>query len=114
PVTALYLPRGVAARLAAGEPDRSEQPHELGDLLELHEVELDVLAGGDVAPTPRVGVGEIGHELELVGQEPAPRDLHPHHLVVPTLALAVDGVLEAEDAAGVLFWVPGEALGQDG
>ena len=49
---------GVAAGLAGGEPDRRHVADDGGDLLELHEVELEVLAGGDVAPAPRVGVGD--------------------------------------------------------
>ncbi len=43
-----------------------------GTLLELHEVELHVLAGGDVAPAARVGVGEVGHHLELLGRDRRP------------------------------------------
>ena len=49
-VAALHVADGVAARLAGGEADRGEVPQHRGHLLELHEVELDVLAGGDVAP----------------------------------------------------------------
>ena len=58
-VAALHVADGVAARLAGGEPDRGEVAQDLGDLLELHEVELDVLAGGDVAPAAGVGVGDV-------------------------------------------------------
>ena len=103
----------VAAGLAAGHAGGAEQAHDLGDLLQLHEVELHVLPGGDVPPAPRVGVGEVGHHLELVGQHAAPRDLHPHHLVVPTLALAVDAVVQAEDAERVLVDLAGQVLGED-
>ena len=94
-------------------PARPRLAHDLGDLLELDEVELHVLPGRDVPPAPRVGVGEVGHHLELVGQHAAPRDLHPHHLVVPTLALAVDAVVQAEDAECVLFDLAGQVLGED-
>jgi hypothetical protein len=103
----------VAAGLAAGHAGAAEQAHDLGNLLELHEVELHVLPGGDVPPAPRVGVGEVGHHLELVGQHAAPRDLHAHHLVVPALALAVDAVVQAEDAERVLFDLAGQVLGED-
>ena len=94
-------------------PTRAEVAHDLGHLLELHVVELDVLAGGDVAPAPRVGVGEVGHHVELLGRDAAVRDLHPHHLVVAALALAVDAVVQAEDAEDVLLDLAGEVLGED-
>ena len=71
-VAALHVAHGVAAGLAGGEADRGEEPQHLGRLLELHEVELDVLAGGEVAPAPRVGLGDVGHHLELVGRRRAP------------------------------------------
>ena len=103
----------VAARLATRHADATEQAHDLGDPFELHVVELDVLPGGDVAPAPRVGVGEVGHHVELVGQHTAPRDLDPHHLVVPALALAVDAVVQAEDAERVLLDLPGQVAAED-
>jgi hypothetical protein len=112
-VAALDVADGVAARLTRREPHGAEQPHQLGHALEAHEVELHVLAGGDVAPAPRVPVRDVGHEIELVGQEPTPGDLHPHHLVVPALALTVDAVVEPEDAEGILLDVTGEVLAED-
>ena len=51
-VAALHVAHGVAAGLAGGEPDRRQVAHHRGDPLEVDEVELDVLAGGDVAPAP--------------------------------------------------------------
>ena len=93
---------GVAARLAGGEADRGEEAQHLGRLLELDEVELHVLAGGEVTPAPRVGLGDVGEHLELLGLDPAVRDLDPHHLVVTALALAVDALVQAEDAEHVL------------
>ena len=45
-----HVADGVAAGLAAGEADRREQPQRLRGVLQLHEVELGVLAGGEVAP----------------------------------------------------------------
>ena len=58
---------GVAARLARGEADRRQQAQDLGRLLELDEVELHVLAGGEVTPAARVGLGDVGEGLELLG-----------------------------------------------
>ena len=107
-VAAHHVADGVAARLAGREPDRGQQAHDLGDLLELHEVDLEVLAGGDVAPPPRVRLGDVGEHVELLGVDPAVGQLHPDHLVVAALALAVDAVVEAEDAEDVVADVAGE------
>jgi hypothetical protein len=105
-----HVAHGVAARLSARQVDRRQQPQHLGCLLELHEVHLDVLAGGEVRPAPRVLVGEVAEHLELVGGERAVGDLDPHHLVVPALALAVDALVQSEDAEHVLLDLPGEVL----
>jgi hypothetical protein len=51
-VAALDVADGVAAGLTGGEPHRGQVAHDLGDLLELHVVELDVLPGGQVTPAP--------------------------------------------------------------
>jgi hypothetical protein len=90
-----------------------QQPHHLGDVLQLHEVELDVLPGGDVAPAPGVVVGDLRHQVELMGEQPAVGDLDPHHLVVAALALAVDPVVQPEDAEGVLLDLTGQVAGED-
>jgi hypothetical protein len=111
-VAAHDVAHGVAARLAGGEPDRGQVSHDLGDPLQLHEVELDVLASGDVAPAPGVLIGDVGHHVELLGGDAAVGQLHPHHLVVAALALAVDAVVEAEHPEHVLVDLAGEVAGQ--
>ena len=109
-VAAGHVAHGVAARLAAGEPDRREEAQHLGDVLELHEVELHVLAGGEVAPAARVGLGDVAEHLELVGLDPAVGDLHPHHLVDAALALAVDALVQAEHPEDVVVDLAREVL----
>jgi hypothetical protein len=47
-----------ASRVVSPTDARSRMT--VGDLVELDEVELDVLAGGDVAPAPAVGLGDVG------------------------------------------------------
>ena len=47
-----------ASRLVSA--DRGEEAEHLADLLELHEVELDVLARREVAPAARVVVDDVG------------------------------------------------------
>ena len=83
---------------AACHADGREHAQHLGRLPELDEVELHVLARGEVAPAARIGLGDVGEHLELVGLDLAVRDLHPHHLAGAALALAVDALVEAEDA----------------
>ena len=111
-VAALHVADGVAAGLTGGEPDRGEVAHDVGHLLELHVVELDVLAGGEVAPAPRVGVGDVGHAVELVGGDDPARRLDADHLVVAALALAVDAVVQTEDAEDVVVEVAGEVASE--
>ena len=109
----MHVADGVAAGLPGGEPDDGQVAQDVGDLLELHEVELDVLAGGDVAPAPGVRRRRCGRAcVELVGGQAAVGDLHPHHLVVAALALAVDAVVQAEDPEDVLLEVAGEVAGE--
>ena len=52
----------------------------------------------------------VAEHLELVGLDPAVRDLHPHHLVVAALALAVDALVQAEDPEDVLVDLAREVL----
>ena len=93
---------GVAARLATREPDRCEEAQHLAALLELHEVELHVLARGEVRPAARVRLRDVAEHLQLVGFDAAVRDLHPHHLVEATLPLPVDALVQSEDAEDVI------------
>ena len=50
-------------------PAGGEEPQHLGRLLERDEVELHVLAGGEVAPAARVGLADEGQHLELLGRD---------------------------------------------
>ena len=88
----------VAARLAGGEAGVGEPPHRRLDVVQLDEVDLDVLAGGDVTEAARVALGDVGQHVELGRRQHALRDLHPDHLRVVELALAVGTADEAEDA----------------
>ena len=58
-VAAHHVADGVAARFAGGHADRAEVLEQFGHAGQLDEVELDVLPGGDVAPTAAVGVGDV-------------------------------------------------------
>ena len=102
----------VGACLAGGHADHRQLLEDLGDLLELHEVELDVLAGGQVAPAAGEVVGQVGHLLELDRVDVAVGGLHPDHLVVATLALAVDAVGQPEHLEDVLVDLAGQVTGE--
>ena len=101
-MAALDVADGVAARLAAGQPDRRQVLHHVGDVVELDEVELQVLAGRDVPPAAAVALADERHHLELLGRHRPVRHLDPHHLVGAALALAVDAVGQPEHAEHVL------------
>ncbi len=102
----------VAARLAARQPDRSEQAQDLRRLLERDEMELHVLPGREVAPATRVRLADVAEHLELLRRDAAVRDLDPHHLVAAALALPVDAVVQPEDAEDVLVDPAVEVLGE--
>ena len=77
-------------------------------MLELHEVELHVLAGGEVRPAARVVLREVAEHLELVGLDAPVGDLHPYHLVEAALALAVDALVQAEHPEDVVVDLTGD------
>ena len=93
-------------------PDRGQLPQQVRDPLQLHEVELDVEPGGQVAPAPAVAVGDAAQQLQLLGVDRAVGHLDPHHLVVAALALAVDAVVEPEHPEGVLVDPAGQVVRQ--
>ena len=106
-VAALHVADGVTAGLPGGEPNRGQNPHHVGDVVDVHIVELDVLASGDVAPAPGIGPGDVGQSLEVLRIDDAGGDLDPHHLVRAALALAVDAVVQAEHPHHVFRYLPG-------
>ena len=110
-VAAHDVAHGVAARLARRQADRRHQAQDLGRLLERDEVELHVLAGGEVAPAAGVVVGDVRERVEVFGVDAAVRDLDAQHLGAAALALAVDAVVQAEDAERVLVDAAVEVLG---
>ena len=59
-------------------------------------MELDVLAGGDVAEAARVALGDVGQRVELRLGQDALRNLHPQHLRVARLPLAVGAPQQPE------------------
>src|SRR4051812_17639287 len=112
PRVARHVADGVAAGLAAREAGVGDHPDDLGRPLERDVVELEVLAGGDVALAQRrVVLGHVGERLHLLGRDAAEGELHADHLDVG-LALAVDALLEPEADELLLGLLAGqEAVG---
>jgi hypothetical protein len=87
-------------RIVLPHPSREDGVAQLADQLgrvgQGHVMHLDVLAGGDVALAERdVLLDHLGERVELVGRDPAHRQLHPDHLH-GRLSLAVDALLQAK------------------
>ena len=101
---------GVAAGLAGRDADFRQPPHDRAAVLDTRVVQLDVLAGGDVAHAGGVAVRHLGDDTQLVGVQAAERNLDPDHLDAG-LALAVDPVLEAEGPEHVQRQVALQQLG---
>ncbi len=93
-------------------PTRGQVAEQVGYPLQLDEVELDVLAGGQVAPAPAVAVGDAGQHVQLLGGDVPVGALDPHHLVVAALALAVDPVVEPENPESVLVHPAGQVISE--
>ena len=68
------------------------------DVVQLHEVELQVLPRRDVAEPARVSFAHVGERVELLAREHALRDLHAHHLRIVRLPLAVGAAHQPERA----------------
>ncbi len=111
-MAALHVADGVAAGLPGGEADGGQLLHDIGDLGQFHEVELEVLACGDVSPAATVVLYEGAQHVQLVGGHGAVGHLDAHHLVGASLTLAVDAVVEAEDAEHVIVDASGLVVGQ--
>src|SRR5690606_35678889 len=60
-------------------PHGGQTPHDVRGVLDVHEVELDVLAGRDVEDLIRVLLGELADRLELLGAQLPHRDLDALH-----------------------------------
>ena len=79
-------------------PASASTPHRRLDVVQLHEVKLDVLPRRDVAEAPRILLADVGERAELIGCQDALRDLDAQHLRVGGLPLAVGAAHQAERA----------------
>jgi hypothetical protein len=86
----------VAAPLAGRKAGVADLANELGRVGQRHVVDLDVLPRRDVSLAERRPLlDRVREGVELVGVDPAERQLDPDHLHV-RLALAIDALLEPE------------------
>jgi hypothetical protein len=107
-MTSRDVSHGIRAGLTRGQPHGGHQTHHLGDVFEFHEVQLNVLPCRDMTHAGGIPVGQIGHLPQLIGRQPAERNLDPHHLDT-RLPLAVNAILQPEG----LEDVGGEVSAQD-
>ena len=56
----------AAARFARGQARVGQAAHRGLDVVELDEMELHVLAGGDVAEAARIAFADVGQRVELI------------------------------------------------
>ena len=87
--------------------------HCVGELLKRHEMELHVLARGEVAFAAAAEIADIGKALELSGCQHAAGHLGPHHLNA-RLALSVAAKTEAVRAEIVFGNAAGENVDRFG
>src|SRR5581483_1750989 len=69
----------VAAGFARGDSDGSETPHDGGRVFDVDEVELDILARGDVGDSIGVFLGQFGECFELGAVQATVRNLDALH-----------------------------------
>ena len=79
----------IAAGLHAVQAGAAEIGHGVGKLFELDPVELDVLAGGEMAVAAVVAAPDMGEHAQLVGRQRAVGNRDPHHVGVE---LQIDAV----------------------
>ena len=106
-----HVADGVAAGFAGGQARGAQQPQHLGALGQGDVVELDVLAGGDVALAQRgVLVGHLAEALHGLRGEDAAGNLDADHLHVG-LALAVYALAQPEGSKDGVVQLPGLEVG---
>jgi hypothetical protein len=92
------VPDRVAAGFARGQTRVGEMPHRQLDVVQPHEVKLHVLPGRDVPEAPGIPLGNIRQRIQLFAIQYALGNLHPKHLRIFSLALAIGATNEPEPA----------------
>lgn len=88
----------VPAGFARGDTDIGEELHRQLHIVQFHEMELDVLACGDVAKAARIGLGHRREGVQLAQVEHSLRHLDPKHVDVAVLPLAIGPAHQAKRA----------------
>ena len=83
----------IAAGLHPVQSGAREVGHRVGQFGELDPVELDVLAGGEMAVAAVVAARDMGERAQLRGRERAVRDRDPQHI---GMQLQIDAVHQAQ------------------
>src|SRR5712691_8602486 len=81
---------------AHSDTDVGEELHRQLHIVQLHEMDLDVLARGDVAKAARIGLGHRREGVQLAQVEHSLRHLDPKHVDVTVLPLAIGPAHQAK------------------
>ena len=112
----------VAACLAGRHLGIREDAQQVRRLLQLHKVDLNVLARGEVGDAMPVDLGHIREGRHLIRRDEAQRQLRSHHVhailalpidAVPEPILEKDGLCEAARAEAADRRIEGLQLGED-
>src|SRR5436309_13385368 len=90
-----HVAHRVAASFPRGKARGGQAAHGAGHVFELHKVELNILARGEMSASRRVIIRNPSKYAQLLRLQHARRDLHAQHLE-PRLSLAVGAVLQTE------------------
>ena len=77
--TGSHVADTVAASLPSCDAHGGQAAHERRDVVEVDEMQLEVLTGGDVGDSVGVLLGQFRHRFELLRVHPAVRDLDSQH-----------------------------------
>src|SRR5262249_54063063 len=64
--TCRHIPDRVAARFAGRDSNRSKTPHQIRRIVDVNEVELKILPGGDVQNTIGILFSELCQDIQLI------------------------------------------------
>ena len=86
----------VTARFPGRQADVGQLTHRQFDIVELDEMELNILAGGDVTEAARIFLTDIGERVELFRRQESLWNLDAQHLRIAALPLTVSAPHQPE------------------
>ena len=74
-----HVTDGIAAGFAGCDAHRGQSVHEIGRIVDVDVMQLDVLARGNVQNTIRILLGKLGQHIQLIRGQAPERNLDPLH-----------------------------------